>query len=301
MPLLSVIIPSYQQGRFIERTLQSILNQEIDGIEIIIQDGGSTDETLSIIQRYAAQYPHLIQYVSQKDKGQTDAINQGLRKAHGEILCYLNSDDTFYPGALKKVLQTFQQSPEALILYGKANHIDEEDLIIEPYPVEPWNYKKLIETCYISQPACFWRREVMNKFGLFDETLHYTMDYEYWLRVGKQIPFLFIDATLAGSRCHPDAKTWSQKPKAYAEMVQMYQRFLDGHAPARRVRALCIQRGLRHLPASDKANATWWQWLLFTLEYFKNYFAMLPLVSLEQRSDYIKKFFPPYKYLKQTA
>lgn len=218
----SIVIPSYNQGRFVERTLESVLNQEEVDSEVLVFDGGSTDETLSILEKYSDH----IAWRSGKDGGQADAINRGLHISTGDVLAYLNSDDVYYPGALKRVAEHFRQNPECSIVYGHGDHIDEDDKVIEPYPTEPWNYERLGEVCFLCQPAVFWRREVIERFGYFDDRLHYALDYEYWLRVGQEMDFHFLEGPpLAGSRMYEENKTMSRRLPAHREILKVAIRY----------------------------------------------------------------------------
>jgi len=221
---VSIVVPSYQHARFIRSTLDSILSQDYENLEVLVFDGGSTDGTVEILESYGDK----IQYVSRKDHGQSDAINQGLRKATGDILAYLNSDDIYFPGAIRRVVQHFQENPRSLCAYGQAYHLHADGSIMERYYSEPWSYSRLLDVCYLCQPAVFWRREVMEQFGVFDDGLHLAMDYDYWLRVGRSVPFDYLeDAYLAGSRLHDDTKTLSQRVKVHEEILQVVMR----HSP----------------------------------------------------------------------
>jgi glycosyltransferase involved in cell wall biosynthesis len=217
--LISIITPSYNQGLYIERSLQSVLLQGIENLEYIVMDGASDDTTLSILEKYTAK----INWYSEQDNGQTHALNKGIRVSKGSILGWLNSDDIYYPNTFEKVLTCFSRNPKIDVIYGNANHINEYDDIIEPYPVEPWSTQRLYETCFICQPAVFFRRRVVEQFGLFDETLKYCMDYEYWLRLAKQgVAFYYLPQLLAGSRLYPAAKTLRDRLKVHREINDMF-------------------------------------------------------------------------------
>jgi len=219
---VSVVVPSYNHAQFIRATLESVLTQDHHDTEVLVHDGASSDGTVSILQSYAEK----IDFVSEKDAGQADAINKGLQRATGEILGYLNSDDIYYPHALQRIVDYFDTHPDCLALYGDAHHLHADGSIMEPYYTEKWSYPRLLQICYLCQPAVFWRREVMERFGLFDATLHYALDYDYWLRVGQEVEFHYLEGVyLAGSRLHEDTKTLKQRVAAHREILQVASRY----------------------------------------------------------------------------
>ncbi|PSB17993.1 glycosyltransferase [Phormidesmis priestleyi ULC007] len=215
----SVITPSYSQGRFIERTIQSVLKQDAD-IEYVICDGGSKDETVEILKRYEDR----LRWVSEPDRGQSDAVNKGLAMTKGEIIAWINSDDVYYSGAFRQVQAVFEAHPEVEIIYGNADYIDEYDRLIEPYPTEAWNYKRLTRVCYLCQPAVFFRRSLVEKYGNLDVALDYCMDYELWLRYGKHIKFYYLPKKLAASRLYKTNKTLGQRLAVCTEINDMLRR-----------------------------------------------------------------------------
>lgn len=225
-PFFTIVTPSYNQGRFIRRTIESVLSQDFKSLEYLIFDGGSKDETISILETFG----NSIQWVSEPDRGQTHAVNKGLMAARGQVIGWLNSDDIYYPGALQEVHDVFVKHPEIDILYGMADHIDENDTIIEPYYNEDWDYDRLKEICYICQPAVFFRKSIVHKFGLLDESLRYSMDYEYWLRIGKEYPFYYLKQKLAGSRLYADTKTLGSAVSVHEEILRMFKEKF-GHIP----------------------------------------------------------------------
>jgi glycosyltransferase involved in cell wall biosynthesis len=226
---VSVVTPSYNQGQFIQRTLESVASQRGAEIDHVIFDGGSTDDTVKVLKRFG----NGIKWISEKDKGQTDAVNKGIRATDGEIIGWLNSDDVYYPGAIAQVVAYFGAHPDVDVVYGMADHIDLLDFAFEAYPTEPWNFERLRDTCFICQPAAFFRRSVVEKHGLLDEHLNYCMDYEYWLRLGKAgVRFAYLEQKLAGSRLYAENKTLGARLKVHGEINDM-QKELFGNVPDR--------------------------------------------------------------------
>jgi glycosyltransferase involved in cell wall biosynthesis len=221
-PLVSIITPSFQQAPFIERTLESVWRQNeghlAGRVEHIVMDGGSTDGTVEILERWKDR----LTFSTGPDGGQSAAINAGMARARGEILAYLNSDDVYYDGALASALEAFESDPSADVVYGDADHIDSDGGVIGTYPTEEWSIERLELTCFLCQPAVFFRRRVLERFGPFDSTLHYCMDYEYWLRLGLGgARFVRIPATLAGSRLHHATKTAGSPVEVHTEINGM--------------------------------------------------------------------------------
>lgn len=206
-PPVSIVVPSYNQGQFIRATLDSILSQDIDGIEILIMDGGSQDGTVDVLRSYGDQ----IQWVSEKDRGQSHAINKGFARARSDILGYINSDDTYQPGALAAVLKAFQQHPEADFVYGDFNYIDGTGCILASCQTINFDYDILrYDHNFICQPASFWRRSVTERAGPIAEELYYLMDYEFYLRAAAAgMHFYRLRKNLANLRLHKECKTVS--------------------------------------------------------------------------------------------
>ncbi|HSO12392.1 MAG TPA: glycosyltransferase family 2 protein [Anaerolineales bacterium] len=208
-PKMTIITPSLNQGQFIDATIRSVISQEYPNLEYIIMDGGSSDNTLAILHSYSDR----VKWVSEKDEGQTNAINKGLYMASGEVLAYLNADDLLLPGTLIKVAQKFMENPGAVWITGKCRIINENDREVRGLITAYKNLylcmhhrSLLLITDYISQPATFWRADVFRDLGPLDESLHYAMDYEYWLRLNAKFPLVIIPEYLAAFRVHSQSK-----------------------------------------------------------------------------------------------
>jgi glycosyltransferase involved in cell wall biosynthesis len=208
-PRITIITPSYNQGQFITETIESVLSQGYPNLEYIVIDGGSTDQTLDVLKVYDGR----LFWVSQKDRGQSHAINKGLKRSTGDIISFLNSDDLLEPMALAKVAKFFVDHPEASWLTGKCRTVDPNGNEIRRWVTlykNLWlrfaNHRMLKVLNYISQPATFWRRQVIETVGYFDEQWQYAMDYDYSLRVGQHFRLWFLDEYLACFRIHPTSK-----------------------------------------------------------------------------------------------
>lgn len=228
---ISIITPSYNQASFIERTILSVFNQNYPDLEYIIIDGGSTDGTLSILKKYSDR----IIWKSEKDNGQSDAINKGLRMATGDIVAYLNSDDTYEPGALQKVTDFFQTNPDQKWVYGKCKIINKNDQkirkLITFYKnllLKKYSYSKLLSENFISQPATFWKKELLQEVGYFNEDEHFCMDYEYWLRIGQKYPAGVINEYLANFRYYANSKSGGVNKKQFQDELRIAKKFSQG-------------------------------------------------------------------------
>ena len=227
-PLVTVVTPSFNQGRFIRATIESVLKQDYSRIEYLVMDGGSTDETQSILREYSDR----IRWVSEPDRGQAHAINKGWRQAAGSIVAYLNSDDVYLPGAVTSAVAALQAHPEVSAVYGEGYHVDEAGGIRERYPTEPFDADRLREICFICQPTVFLRREAVEDAGYLDESLRYCMDYDLWIRFARAGKiFTHTPNYLASTRLHADTKTLGQRGQAHAEILRVIYRHFGRVAP----------------------------------------------------------------------
>lgn len=206
-PHISILTPSLNQGRFIEETIKSVLSQDYPSFEHIVIDGGSTDETLDIL-RYYQKIDDRLRFISEPDRGQSHAINKGLKLVNGDIVGWLNSDDTYCRDALTKAANAFQTNSSCSVIYGKAYITNEKNEIIRPYPVHPFDKRKLFNSCFICQPAAFIKKSALIRAGGVDEDLQFCMDYDLWIRLAKMnVPFGFLNEFLAHTRFYRESKT----------------------------------------------------------------------------------------------
>jgi len=235
-PKISIVTPSYNQAKFLERTILSVLNQNYPNLEYIIIDGGSRDGSVEIIRKYEK---YLTYWVSGKDNGQADAINKGLRKAKGEIVAYLNSDDTYCPGTLMEVAHYFRKCPDRKMIYGDYNIIDSQDNIIKYKKEIIFDYNVLLYGfSYIPQPTVFLKREVFEKIGLFNIELKCTMDLDYWVRVSKEYKIYHIPTYFANFRIHSSSKTWTQRHVFKEEELLLREKYTLKYPRSIKIRRL---------------------------------------------------------------
>lgn len=225
----SVITPSFNQAGFIKRTLQSVADQEADFlVEHIVMDGGSTDGTLEILKDHGSQ----IQYHSAPDRGMPDAVNKGFALASGEIVGWLNSDDTYLPGTLQKVAAYFDRNPKCLWLYGNCRIVDAYDQEIRKWITayknrssRKYSYQRLLMENFISQPAVFMRRAALKAAGPLDITLPTAMDFDLWLRLAKLGNPGYIDDDLACFRVHGSSISSMNYKAQFEEQYQIHLRY----------------------------------------------------------------------------
>ncbi|HSF31897.1 MAG TPA: glycosyltransferase family 2 protein [Candidatus Tectomicrobia bacterium] len=263
---ISIVTPSYNQGDFIAETIQSVISQEGDFfLEYLVIDGGSTDQTIEIIK----YFENLIQgsgwswrcrgitfrWVSERDLGQSHAINKGLMTATGDILGWINSDDLYFPGALQRVTEYFRRNPQDDFVFGDGDVIDEKGNLQWEWLARPYNLRVLKSyhrlwndfTNYIMQQATFWRRGVLRRIGLLDESFHYAMDVEYWIRAGQAgLVFTHLPVKLGKFRMIKGTKSLSSALVFWPDMLEIFRRY-NGAASMRPFFALFFYNvGLHH-------------------------------------------------------
>ena len=220
--LISIVTPSYNQARYIENTIQSVLSQDYPHIEYLIVDGGSTDETPGIIKKYEGQ---LAWWISEKDEGQTDAINKGFAHAKGDILAWINSDDTYQPGALTAAAQYLQDHPDVGMVYGDCNYIDGVGRVIGKFNASQTDYRLLRQGyTHIPQQTMFFRADLWNQVGPLDPSFYFAMDYDLWTRIAARAVIKYIPQTWANFRLHTSGKSVTADDRCWPEMIKVHYR-----------------------------------------------------------------------------
>jgi glycosyltransferase involved in cell wall biosynthesis len=223
-PTVSIVTPSFNQAKYLEATLQSVIDQTYTNIEYIVVDGGSEDGSLSILDRYQA---HLAALISEPDLGQADAINKGFGLATGDVLAWLNSDDTYEPRAVESAVRYLTQNPETGMVYGNAHYIDEDGNRIARYPAAQTDYRGLrrgVNT--IPQQAMFFRSKLWRMVGPLDPSFFYAMDYDLWVRIAAVTPIAFLPDYWANFRLHDESKSLTAARRCWPEMMRVH--FRDG-------------------------------------------------------------------------
>lgn len=219
---VSIITPSYNQARYLEATMRSVLEQDYPEIEYIVVDGGSTDGSADLIRKYADR---LAWWVSERDQGQTDAINKGFARATGDILAWINSDDTYQPGAVKEAVAYFQAHPEIGMVYGDANYIDEHGRVIGRFPAAQTDYRRLRQGyVHVPQQSAFFRADLWKQVGPLDPSFYFAMDYDLWVRLASVAPLHYYPRLWANFRLHSDAKTVAADDRCWPEMLRVHRR-----------------------------------------------------------------------------
>ncbi len=250
-PLVSIITPSFNQAQFLEKTIQSVLTQDYPNIEYIVIDGGSKDGSIEIIKKYTLESDSLLSafsgtgdllpsqkqasgihshkvswWVSEQDKGQTDAINKGFNRAQGEILAWINSDDTYNPGAVSEAVKYLIENPEVGMVYADCNFINEESKLIGKFKSAQTDYRRLREGfVHIPQQTMFFRAKFWHELGPLDPSFYFAMDYDLWTRIARHAPIKYLPGRVwANFRIHTTSKTNVADARGWDEMLRVHYR-----------------------------------------------------------------------------
>jgi glycosyltransferase involved in cell wall biosynthesis len=202
-PLVSIVTPSFNQGPYLEQTMLSVLEQDYPRIEYIVVDGGSTDNSAEIIEKYADR---LAYWISEKDSGQAEAINKGFARANGEILAWLNSDDYYMRNTVSVAVQCFEQNPDVVMVYGDMLAVDGEGQTTNVLRYKQLSLEDLLCFQIIGQPSVFFRRSALEKVGWLEPSFHFMLDHHLWIRLAQQGRILHIPQVWSAARYHPHAK-----------------------------------------------------------------------------------------------
>ena len=223
LPRVSIITPSFNQAKFLERTMLSVLGQDYPNLEYIVIDAASADGSQEIIRKYADR---LAYWVSEPDRGQTDAINKGFSHASGDILAWINSDDTYAPGAIRQAVDFLQQHPEIGLVYGDMLFIDENDQPIGKFKAALTDLNHLRRGyVHVPQPAAFFRSSLWQQVGPLDASFYFAMDYDLWVRLAQKTQFAYRKGEVwANFRLHAGGKTVTADERCWPEMLRVHYR-----------------------------------------------------------------------------
>ena len=223
MPLVSIITPSFNQAAYIEETIKSVLEQNYPRIEYIIIDGGSTDSSLEIIKNYEKE---LAFWISEKDKGQTEAINKGFSRASGDLLAWLNSDDTYEPRAIGEAVRFLMENPDVGMVYADCNFINEKSEVVGKFNAAQTDLKRLRQGyVHIPQQTMFFRAELWKQVGPLDDSFYFAMDYDLWTRIAAQTEIRYLAGrTWANFRMHTSGKSIAADDRCWPEMLRVHYR-----------------------------------------------------------------------------
>lgn len=298
-PLVSIVTPSYNQAKYLEATIQSVLRQEYPRIEYGIMDGGSTDSSLEIIQKHEK---NLDWWVSQEDRGQAHAINKGIARSKGSIVAWLNSDDLYLPGAVSRAVKILRDSDTDLV-FGDAITINAEGVPLNRLEFGNWGLKEFMRFRVICQPSVFIKRKVWEALGGLNQKYHYMLDHHLWIRIAAEYNIQHIPLKLAASRHHLEAKNVSQAASFAEEIYHLMSWMKDDSkiSPAyeldsRRIRGggyrlsarYLLEGGLTKKALADYVKALW-SWPSYTLQHsHRIIFALFNLLTGAEMREFKK-------------
>jgi len=302
-PLVSIITPSYNQGNYIEQTLRSVLFQDYPNIEYIVIDGGSTDNSVSVIEQYQDR---LAFFVSEKDNGQSDAINKGFQRAKGDIVAWLNSDDVYTEHAVSRAVAALAKCPGCGFVFGNVLSIDMQSNVFNTMTFGDWGLHDLMRFKIISQPGLFMHKQALDDVGFLNPDFHYLMDHHLWLKIASRYPVQYIDEFWAAARYHPEAKNLTGGAHYGKEAFKLYEWMLSHPklADISRQNQRKIESGAYHLQAHylldsgqnwkalmSYLNAAIRDGSIFLSDYQRMGFALLnSIFSVDQmRKSYLEK------------
>lgn len=263
LPVVTVITPAYNQGIFLRDTIESVLSQDYPHIELLVLNDGSTDHTEEILKEYTGR----IKWETQQNMGQTPTINKGWSKTDGEIITWLNSDDTFLPGAVKAGVEYLLAHPETGIVFADSLFTEADGKPLhQTRPAPGFRYIDFVSKCEnpISQPSAFIRREIIHKVGDLDPTYYYFMDWDFWLRAGLYYQIDYVHGLWSTYRLHAESKTVSQSRRAAPELEYMYNKFFSRDDIPKEILAIkkkammnmCFTSGGYYLRGDDYKSAS---------------------------------------------
>ncbi|NSW51284.1 MAG: glycosyltransferase [Anaerolineae bacterium] len=217
-PAITIVTPSFNQAQYLEAAICSVLEQDYPDLEYLVIDGGSTDGSVEIIERYNDRIDW---WISEPDHGQSEAINKGFHRAQGDIIGWLNSDDVLLPGTLKMVAEAFETHPDAVLVYGDVHSIDAAGKIFNTMRYGQWELEDLMRFSILGQPAVFIRRKLLRALGYLEESFHFLMDHHLWLRMAQEGDMLHLPAVLACARYHQEAKNIARAVQFGPEAFRM--------------------------------------------------------------------------------
>jgi len=248
MPLVSIITPSFNQAAYLEQTMRSVLDQDHPDIEYIVMDGGSTDGSVDIIKKYSSR---LAFWASERDRGQAEAINKGMARAHGTIMAWLNSDDYYLPGAISAAAKVFEQNPEVALIYGDMLAVDRDGGTINLLKYRQVSLEDLMCFQILGQPAVFFRHNAFEKAGGLDTSLHFLLDHQLWIKIAAGGKILHVPLTWSAARYHAEAKN---RAKA-AEFGQEAFRILEWAAADEKLAPVLARVNRRAYAGANRVDA----------------------------------------------